>query len=141
MASWPSSQAATSNKITITANEIATNSFSSIIFFLGLLRFFFVRGMANSYDAFGVKIARRFGIIVGELWKDGDDFATRRVAKAVTPRQGIAARVVIACQQVVICLAQVFEQIFVNGYQASAIALLDVGFDELRQKCAQGRSR
>lgn len=70
MASWPSSQAATSNKITITANEIATNSFSSIIFFLGLLRFFFVRGMANAFDAFGVKIARRSGIIVGELRKD-----------------------------------------------------------------------
>lgn len=71
MASWPSSQAATSNKITITANEIATNSFSSIIFCIGLLRFFFVRGMANVFDAFGVKIARRFAIIVGELRKDG----------------------------------------------------------------------
>lgn len=70
MASWPSSQAATRNKITITANEIATNSFSSIIFFLGLLRFFFVRGMASGCDAFGVKIARRFAIIFSELRKD-----------------------------------------------------------------------
>lgn len=71
MASWPSSQAATRNKITITATDIATNSFSFISFFCGLLRFFFVRGMANAFDAFGVKIARRSGTIVGELWKDG----------------------------------------------------------------------
>lgn len=70
MASWPSSHAATRNKITITANEIATNSFSFIRFCIGLLRFFSGRGMARDFDAFGVKIARRFGIIVGELRKD-----------------------------------------------------------------------
>lgn len=140
MVSWPSSHAAKKNKITITAKEIATNSFSVIFCCIGLLRFFFVRGMASDFFAIE-QIDGRFFAIVGELRKDGKNLATRRVANAITPRQRIAARMVKSCQQVVISLAQVFKQISVNRDQASAIALLDVGFDQLRQKCAQSRSR